>query len=203
MRDAEGNHWSVVAASDDNGRSWTLGDPVGPDCDENKVVEITTAAESEAEVLLHARATPLRRQAVSSDGGASFTRPEPHPCPVGARVQRWTGQVGNLLVCSLLDDPEERRNLGLRFSTDSGATWSDPVAIDTGASAYSVVAELADGALGVLWEAGDYSELRFARITQELDAHRLHTPDQIPLFEPLTSPGGSAKPPEVAPARNH
>lgn len=196
MRDAEGAHWAAVAASDDGGETWTLGEPIGPDCDENKVVELP-AAEG---VLMHARATPRRRQAVSSDGGVSFTRPQPHPALVDPACNGGLTEWGDLLACSLLDDPDERRNLGLRFSSDGGVTWSDPVRIDTGASAYSVLAELADGSLGVVWEAGDYAAIRFARITEdEVDVDRLGTTEHSPTLVPVSSEGDSAKPPEVAP----
>ncbi len=196
MRDAEGRHWAAVASSDDGGENWRLGEPIGPDCDENKVVEPPASVD----VLLHARATPRRRQAVSTDGGVTFTQPQPHPELVDPACNGGLVRWGNVLVCSLLDDPTERRNLGLRFSSDGGTTWSTPVTVDSGASAYSVLAELADGTLGVMWEAGDYAAIRFARITRdEVDADRLGTSEHSPTLDPVHSAGTSAKPPEVAP----
>ena len=52
----------------------------------------------------------------------------------------------------------------LRWSFDDGRTWPGAALLDAGACGYSVAAALPDGALGVLWEAGDYEELLFARI---------------------------------------
>lgn len=200
LRDVQGLHWAAIARSDDGGLTWTLGEPIGPDCDENKVVEIPDD-DAPGGVLLHARAKPRRRQASSTDGGASFSVPEPHQTLVDPACNGGLAAWNGTLVCSLLNDPEERRNLGLRFSSDSGRNWSAPIAIDTGAAGYSVLARLADGSLGVLWEAGDYEALIFARVTtRDVDFDRIGQPDHQPGLVPVRSVGGSAKPPEVTPA---
>ncbi len=49
--------------------SWALGERVGPDCDENKVLGLPDGS-----ALLHARATPRRRSARSTDGGETISR---------------------------------------------------------------------------------------------------------------------------------
>ena len=49
-------------------------------------------------------------------------------------------------------------------SLDQGRTWSAPVLADAGAAGYSVVQPLADGALGLIFEAGDYGAIIFVRI---------------------------------------
>ena len=49
-------HYAAIGASSDGGESWQLGNVIGPDCDEGKVVELTDGS-----ILLHARATPRRR----------------------------------------------------------------------------------------------------------------------------------------------
>ena len=190
LRDAEGTHWAAAARNADGGASWTLGTPVGPACDENKVEAL-----ADGRVLLHARARPRRRQAWSSDGGVSFSASEPHPALVDPACNGGLLRWGGLLVASLLDDPAERRALGLRYSRDDGQSWSDSVPVDLGAAGYSVLAELGDGALGLVYEAGDCAGLIFRRIEAgelgELDG-------QVRL---LPRPGsGSARPPEVAPS---
>ncbi|MHA7861420.1 alpha-L-fucosidase [Tessaracoccus sp. Y36] len=76
-----------------------------------------------------------------------------------------------------------------------GATWGDSVLLDAGAAAYSVAAELPDGRLGVIWEAGDYAALQFMALSRAevgLDGGAVSV-------VPVESPGGSAAPPEVAP----
>lgn len=185
-------HLAVVAASDDSGATWTLGDRVGPDCDETKVVGL-----GGGEVLLHARATPRRRWARSSDGGTTFTPPLPHAQLVDPGCNGGLCWWGDVLVCSSLDDERERRRLVLRTSRDDGVTWSDAVVLDAGAAAYSVVAELADGSLGVLYEAGDYDEIVFRRVTRD----ELGLDGGAVTLVPRRASPGAAKPPEVAPTR--
>lgn len=187
LRDGEGSHWAAMGLSDDGGVSWRLGTPIGPDCDENKVVELP-----DGRVLLHARATPRRRQAISVDGGCSFSEPVAHEALVDPACNGGICEWDGALVCSLLDSETERRSLGLRRSADGGQSWSASLLLDTGAAAYSVLAPLADGALGVLYEAGDYAELVFRRIeASELDD-----------LQPRQGSASAAKPPEVAPVRS-
>jgi sialidase-1 len=154
-------HFAALASSDDDGETWALGAEIGPDCDESKVAETASGG-----VLLHARAHPRRRWARSSDGGESFGTPAPHPALVDPGCNGGLCRWGEMLICSLLDDERDRRRLVLRVSFDDGASWSDAVAVDSGAAGYSVLAPLADGALGLLYEAGDYAELVFRRITR-------------------------------------
>ncbi len=74
LRTTDGQHYAATAYSDDGGDTWTLGERVGPDCDENKVLGLPDGS-----VLLHARATPRRRAARSVDGGRTFSAPCPTP----------------------------------------------------------------------------------------------------------------------------
>ncbi len=182
-------HWAAVARSDDGGDTWALGEWIGPDCDEGKVVEAASGA-----VVLHARARPRRRWAVSTDGGATFTTPVPHPALVDPACNGGLCRWGDVLVSSALDDERERRRLVLRTSADEGATWSPPVLVDAGAAAYSVVAPLADGALGLLYEAGDYEALIFRRITRA----EVGLDGAVPTLVARRG-AGRARPPEVAP----
>lgn len=60
---AAGRNWAASAYSDDHGATWRMGGLVGPDADENKVVELT-----DGRLMLTSRATPQRKVAWSSDG---------------------------------------------------------------------------------------------------------------------------------------
>lgn len=182
-------HFAALAHSDDDGETWALASEIGPDCDESKVVETASGG-----VVLHARSRPRRRWAIAADGGLTFTTPVAHPALVDPGCNGGLCRWGDLLVCSLLDDERERRRLVVRTSADDGESWSDGVVVDTGAAGYSVLAPLADGALGLLYEAGDYAELVFRRITRaELGSDR-----SAPTLRPRAG-SGSARPPEVAP----
>lgn len=181
-------HWAAVARSDDGGDTWRLGEWIGPDCDESKVVEAASG------VLLHARARPRRRWATSDDGGVTFTAPVPHPALVDPACNGGLCRWGDVLVCSLLDDEKERRRLVLRTSADEGRTWSPGVVADAGGAAYSALAPLADGTLGLLYEAGDYDALIFRRVTRA----DLGLDGGGPALVPRAG-AGAARPPEVAP----
>lgn len=181
-------HWAAVAHSDDGGETWSLGERVGPDCDENKVLGLPNGR-----VLMHARATPRRRRAHSADDGRTFTDPVPDPALVDPASNGGLALMGDLVVCSMLDDPTERKRLVLRSSADFGHSWSAPILIDAGAAAYSVLAPLTDGALGLVWEAGDYDSLVFARITRDQVTGAVGV-------TPRQGTPGAAAPPEVAAA---
>lgn len=186
-----GEHFAAIARSDDDGETWTLGAPVGPDCDENKVVGLP-----DGRVLLHARATPKRRVAWSDDDGATFPSAVPDPAltdpACNGGLAWWPGP--GVVAATLDDDPEQRCRLAVRISGDLGETWGPAVVLDEGACAYSVAVALADGALGVAWEAGDYDEIVFARVTAE----ELGLTGAPVTVRARAGRSGSAKPPEVA-----
>ncbi|WP_420176143.1 sialidase family protein [Luteococcus sp. OSA5] len=192
LRDGRGNHHAAMACSDDGGQTWRLGEWIGPDCDENKVAQCPDGS-----LLLHARATPRRRWARSHDGGRTFTPPTPHPALTdpacnGGLVQ-WQGRM----VCSLLDDEEQRRRLVLRLSDDQGESWGGAILLDEGAAGYSVLVALADGGLGIAYEQGDYEAICFRRVEPaELGL------DGTPVSLVARPGGGVATPPLVAPARH-
>lgn len=179
LRSTEGEHFTAIAHSDDHGLHWTLGEPVGPDCDETKVLALPAGGGGEPEVLLHARSSPHRWVARSSDGGVTFTRPTPDEALVDPRCNGGLTLWGDTVVSSLPDHDTRRLGLVVRLSDDRGETWDEPTSLRlvTGEpAAYSVVAELADGALGLVWESGPkgvdpllpaaYSGISFVRITR-------------------------------------
>ena len=190
LRDpADGADHAAVAASSDGGESWRLGSVVGPGCDEGKVVELADGG-----VLLHARARPRRRRALSLDAGDSFGPVTPDPALVDPACNGGLARWGDRLVCSLLDDERGRRRLALRLSADEGSSWSAPVLIDAGAAGYSVVAELPDGRLGLAYEYGNYAGIAFCRI----DRDEVGWDGSAPTLIPRTGSAGAALPPEAA-----
>lgn len=163
-------HFAASAMSDDHGTTWRMGAPVGPGADENKVVEL-----SDGRLMLNSRAKPHRKVAWSSDGGETWTgwRDEPQlvdPANNGAILRhspdaRPAAREAHWLLFSNTEHPTDRRNLTVKMSCDDGATWPVRVVVDSGPSAYSTIARLADNALGVLYERGPYRTIRFARMT--------------------------------------
>ena len=65
---------------------------------------------------------------------------------------------------------QSRVNMTVRLSYDEGQSWPVSRAIHPGPSAYSCLAVLADGTIGLLYEGGKegpYEQIRFARFSLE------------------------------------
>ncbi|WP_036284783.1 sialidase family protein [Microbacterium luticocti] len=163
-------HGEITAAaaySDDHGESWTLGAALGGHTNESAIT-----ATADGMLLLHSRARPRRRAAVSADGGASWSTPEPvedlpDPSDNGSLV---TLADGALLASNNLD-PDLRRNTGLSLSRDGGSSWPHRLILCAGSSEYSCAVELDDSRIGVLYEREGYSEIVFTVTTRaELEA---------------------------------
>lgn len=182
-------HYAAVGTSSDGGESWHLGDVIGPDCDEGKVVEL-----NDGSILLHARATPRRRRAVSGNAGVTFGPVTEDPTLVDPACNGGLGRWGGRLVCSLLDDEATRRRLALRLSDDDGSSWSATVLVDGGAAGYSVVVELPDGDLGLAYEFGNYEGIAFVRIARD----EVGWDGSGPTLIPVAGTAGAALPPETA-----
>ncbi|WP_024818193.1 sialidase family protein [Arthrobacter sp. 31Y] len=184
----DGAIMAASAFSDDHGETWNLGDLIGAGPDgigpnENKVVCL-----DDGRLLLHSRATPCRLSSVSEDGGQTWSplRPIPElPDPSdNGSVARFDGLPGvaahatpetsEWLIASNNQDPQLRRNTVLSLSPDSGASWPAKLLLCEGSSAYSTVARLPDGNIGVLYERHGYREIVFASIPAEQLTGQLH-----------------------------
>lgn len=153
-------NYAICASSSDRGETWNMGTPVGPGCDENKVVAL-----ADGKILMHARARPLRHQAVSVDMGNTFGEVEAKPGLVDPACNGGLVRMDGLLVASMCDDAEHRHRLCLHTSEDNGHTWSEAVLIDDGAAAYSALCVIDENTLGIVWEADDYESIMFASCT--------------------------------------
>ena len=183
----DGSIMAASAYSDDHGETWTLGEFIGaedgdsspaagvvtPSPNENKVVCL-----SDGRLLLHSRATPHRLSAISYDGGHSWSplvpiEDLPDPSDNGS-LSRFDGlpfparhasaETDAWLLASNNHDPVLRRNTVLSLSKDNGASWPVKLVICAGSSAYSTVARLPDGNIGVLYERQGYREIVFSSI---------------------------------------
>lgn len=165
----QGGNDGASAYSDDQGDSWQMGSLVGPGVDENKSVEL-----SDGSVMLNSRARPSRLIALSHDGGVTYSGLHsdttlPDPGNNGA-ILRWYPDAlsedprSHWLLFSNAADTTDRRNLVLRLSCNDGERWSRGVTIAAGEAAYSTLAVLPDGSIGVLFERGGYRYITFARV---------------------------------------
>jgi sialidase-1 len=156
---------SHVIYSDDGGRSWQIGGIADEKTNESAVVELKNG-----ELLLNMRSYHGRnRRAVqrSRDGGATWSPLELDEALVEPICQASMIAAGKLVLFS---NPAAttRRNMTVRLSPDGGHTWPASRTIWEGPSAYSSLAVLRSGAVGLLYERGDagpYERIVFTNFT--------------------------------------
>lgn len=174
VRAADGSN--VIQAysvySDDHGETWQRGEFVGSAMDENKTVEL-----SDGRVMMNSRDSSngrLRKIAISTDGGHSYgtvTRdPElPDPTNNGSITRlhpdapQGSADAKKLIFTNSNNGANGNRvNGAVRLSCDDGETWPGLRTIETGFFAYSTATPMADGRIGVLWEANYTNNMRFS-----------------------------------------
>ncbi|WP_440580782.1 exo-alpha-sialidase [Streptomyces sp. PT19] len=176
------NHAALVV-SDDGGEHWRIGAtdtwPVAADGTfRQKPSEMTLTERADGSLLVSGRednGTDLghRTQAVSRDGGDSFTAPfRALPDLYTPQVQGAVLRLGDRLLLSAPADPDRRRTMAVRSSYDGGATWDS---VDRGTvvtrdwAGYSDMVAVDDATVGLMYEAGPVDardEIRFARFTE-------------------------------------
>ena len=174
---------AALIVSDDGGDHWRIGAtdsyPIAADGTwRQKPSEVTLTERTDGSVLVSGReqdGTDLghRTQAVSRDGGDSFTAPfRDLPDLYAPQVQCSTLGVGARILLSCDADPDRRRTMMIRSSYDGGRTWDS---VDRGTvvtkdwSGYSDMARIDRDTVGLLYEGGAVSatdEIRFARFNE-------------------------------------
>ncbi|MFH8973518.1 exo-alpha-sialidase [Streptomyces sp. NPDC017890] len=206
------NHTALVV-SDDGGEHWKVGAtdtrPVAADGTfRQKPSEVTLTERADGTLLASGReenGTDLghRTQAVSRDGGDSFTGPfRALPDLYTPQVQGAVLRLGDRVLLSAPADPDRRRTMTVRSSYDGGATWDS---VDRGTvvtrdwSGYSDMVAVDESAVGLLYEAGAVDardEIRFARFTEHWLQPRRGadptTPDLAAGAAPAAVLGGAA-----------
>jgi len=160
--------------SDDHGATWQRGKMVpGDDVgNEDQLVEL-----ADGRILIDVRQIrePHRQQAMSRDGGHSWSRPRPGETvsPVACAIERYTlrsaGDDRNRIVWTGPKGPG-RTNLVVRTSQDEGETFGAERQLSTEQAAYSDLTILQDKTVGVLWERGveqGYQFITFTRFNLE------------------------------------
>ncbi|HET8549311.1 MAG TPA: sialidase family protein [Bryobacteraceae bacterium] len=172
---------SHVFFSDDGGRKWKLGGSAQKHTDECQVAEL-----SDGSLLLNMRnywgseggeKDKGRKRAISRsrDGGATWpdlwfddTLIEPI-CQASLIRHDARGQGGKrALLFSNPASRESRTQMKVRASFDDCKTWPVSRTVYEGPSAYSSLAALRDGSIGLLYERGvnrPYEKITYARFT--------------------------------------
>ncbi|MDE6086070.1 MAG: glycoside hydrolase, partial [Muribaculaceae bacterium] len=98
----------------------------------------------------------LRKFSFSHDNGETWSDPIPVeglPDPrCNGDIIRYTNNGNDLLLQSLPGDPNGRNNVTIFVSKDNGKTWPVRKTVVTVPSAYSSMAVLPDGSVGILTE---------------------------------------------------
>lgn len=165
---------SHVMYSDDHGASWSLGGTVEAHTNECQLVELDNG-----ELLINMRnhwgtegGRPERggKRAISrsNDGGMtwsplSFDATLTEPVCQGSLITfpNPGNPARSLLAFSNPASTMMRRALTVRVSGDSGVTWPVDIPVDRWPSAYSCLAPLRNGRLGLLYERGRYTKITF------------------------------------------
>lgn len=163
---------AVSVYSDDHGRTWQAGQAVGVGMDENKTVEL-----SDGRVMLNSRDSQrsgYRKVAYSTDGGETFgpvsidkelIDPANNAALLRAypNAKKWSSEARALLFSNAASS-SQRVNGTIRMSFDDGQTWPVSRVFQPDGMAYSTLATLPDGNVGLLYEpGGGNGGIRFAR----------------------------------------
>ncbi len=152
-----GQDGAHVYYSDDRGETWQVG--ATPGCgNEAQVVEL-----ADGRLMMNIRMPRehgRRRVSISEDGGETWSEPRDEPVLVEPACQasfiRWTseaeGDDRNRLLFSNPASAEERTDMTVRLSYDEGETWPVARLVNGDFCAYSCMAALPDGSVGLLYE---------------------------------------------------
>ncbi|MAE62455.1 MAG: sialidase [Planctomycetaceae bacterium] len=164
---------SYVVFSDDGGATWPRGEVASYE-GEDRTGEPQVVVLADGSVMMNARTKSKRRRVgVSADGGATFGRLAHDdtlidPGCMGS-ILRYSdpldGQESRILFCNAATGGDERFNGMVRLSYDEGKTWPVGKVIYAGPFAYSCIAVLPDGRIGVLYEQDEYEEIVLARFS--------------------------------------
>ena len=170
---AKGYYGAHALYSDDGGDTWTVSSLIKPTVNESQVVEL-----SDGRLMMNMRTqgvldtkrpyTGYRSISFSSDGGATWSEPvfdDELVDPIcQASIIRYDDKrilfSNPSSAVSLNRGPRERMTIHL--SRDNGKSWPSKLLVYEGPSAYSSLAKLSDGKVGLFYEKE--KDIAFARI---------------------------------------
>jgi sialidase-1 len=165
--------WTANAYSDDSGKTWRMGQPAGMNVNESKVIEMPDGTVRQN--IRHNNDTDEKRVrfvATSRDGGVTFGPMQPLP----NLLDPWVNadilcyDARKAILFSHPADAKQRVRLTVRASFDQAQTWPLARVVHEGPAAYSTMAVLPDGTIGLLYERGDkspYEKITFSRFNLE------------------------------------
>lgn len=186
--DPEGNirkgpygYGAHVLYSDDHGKTWSRSESIKPGCNESQVTEL-----SDGTLEMNMRSYNgkyCRAISFSKDGGETWSEIEHDYQLVESKCQASIlnfGQIRGNQAHLFLNPavPEGRNHLTLKASFDDCKNWSNSKLIYAGPAAYSCLAKLPNGKIGMFFEAGQksaYEKLVFVAF----DADQFFQPETL------------------------
>ncbi len=149
-----------VLYSDDHGKTWNRSESIKPGCNESQVTEL-----SDGILEMNMRSYNdkyCRAISFSKDGGETWSKIEHDYQLVESKCQASIlnfGQLKEKQTYLFLNPavPEGRNHLTLKASFDDCKNWSNSKLIYAGPAAYSCLAKLPNGKIGMFFEAGQKS----------------------------------------------
>lgn len=168
----KGNFINWVAYSDDAGKTWKRGADIPQSGIQLNEVQVSET--SDGGVYLNSRqwrGSGGRKVSWSTDGGETWTNAKEDknlPEPV-CQASLISFKDGNRFVTLFLNPEGEPAGKGrvkgtLRMSLDDGKTWKHSRLLVPGKFAYSSIARMKDGRIGVLYEPNSSSEILFLTV---------------------------------------
>jgi hypothetical protein len=159
FRDADRTSHSCFLASTDGGETWAISSPAipgKPPTSESQIAELSDGSlllsmrdESRSGKRAWARFQP--RKTLPEGSWDEYRNDLPDPTCMASLVRHPSGA----LIFSNPASAKARVGMTLRVSDDDGKTWSAGHMLDPRPSAYSCLTILADGTIGILYEAGE------------------------------------------------
>jgi sialidase-1 len=164
----------ALTYSKDGGRTWTVSG-LGPETNgaENAIVQL-----NDGSIMLNARSmgkSTYRTVYTTPDLGKTWVE---HPTNIkvlsepGCHASLFkhtysvNGMKRSVLLFSNPDSDKKRERMTLKVSFDEGMTWPEKywILLDEGRSAYSSIASIDEGTIGILYE-GSQAQMTFQRIS--------------------------------------
>jgi sialidase-1 len=172
FRDADGTPHSCLLSSNDAGETWAVSAPAiaaKPPTSEAQVAELSDGSllltmRDESRSGKRAWARFVLNQKMTLGNWDLWRSELPDPTCMASIVRHPSGA----LIFSNPASSKNRVGMTLRVSDDDGKTWSTGRVLDPRPAAYSCLTILADGTIGILYEAGEKNSaetLLFANIT--------------------------------------
>lgn len=169
-KNRSGPSLSHMIYSDDHGRTWKLGESVGPHTNECQVAEL-----ADGRLIVNCRnhwgrsgkrpdLAGRRVIAFSSDGGHTWSEPQFDDTLIEPQCQASLVSVPGKPNALLFSNPASRsgrEQMTVRLSLNGGSTWKHSRLLYEKSAAYSCLGILTDGRAAIVFERDNYSRLTF------------------------------------------